>query len=153
MSFQRFKICNNWHYHMNKCQISNFMLSIKTIPHKDYLQWIFTLTTIFYQFISHLVDFSSCWCWNMKKGQWVHCQIKLFNSKSLSCVQLFMTSWTEAHQAPLSMEFSRLWVTIPFFRGTFLTQGSNPGLLNGRQILYRLSHEDSGPKDICISVS
>ena len=27
--------------------------------------------------------------------------------KSLSCVQLFMTSWTAAHQAPLSMGFAR----------------------------------------------
>ena len=27
--------------------------------------------------------------------------------KSLRCVQLFVTSWTVAHQAPPSMEFSR----------------------------------------------
>ena len=27
--------------------------------------------------------------------------------KSLSCVQLFVTPWTVAHQAPLSMRFSR----------------------------------------------
>ena len=27
--------------------------------------------------------------------------------QSLSCVQLFATSWIRAHQAPLSMEFSR----------------------------------------------
>ena len=27
--------------------------------------------------------------------------------KSLSCVQLFATPWTVAHQAPLSMRFSR----------------------------------------------
>ena len=35
----------------------------------------------------------------------------------LSCVQLFATPWTIAHQAPLSMEFSRQrileWVAIP----------------------------------------
>ena len=45
------------------------------------------------------------------------------------------------------------WVTHALLQGTFLTQGSNPGLLHGRQILYCLSHKDSGPKDICISVS
>ena len=28
-------------------------------------------------------------------------------AKSLSCVQLFAILWTVAHQAPLSMEFSR----------------------------------------------
>ena len=28
-------------------------------------------------------------------------------AQSLSCVQLSVTPWTEAHQAPLSVEFSR----------------------------------------------
>ena len=45
---------------------------------------------------------------------------------TLSCVQLFATPWTVAHQAPLSVEFSRWvleWVVIPFSRG------SNPCLL------------------------
>ena len=34
----------------------------------------------------------------------------------LSCVQLFATSWTGAHQAPLSVEFSRqeCWGGLPF---------------------------------------
>ena len=35
------------------------------------------------------------------------------------------------------------WVAIPFFRGTFLTQGSNPGLLHCRKILYCLSYQES----------
>ena len=33
------------------------------------------------------------------------------------------------------------WVAIPFSRGIFPTQGSNPGLLHCRQILYHLSHQ------------
>ena len=35
---------------------------------------------------------------------------------SLSCVQLFVTPWTVARQAPLSMEFSRqeYWSGLPF---------------------------------------
>ena len=35
---------------------------------------------------------------------------------SLSCVQLFVTAWTIAHQAPLSMRFSRqeYWSGLPF---------------------------------------
>ena len=35
--------------------------------------------------------------------------------KSLSCVQLFATPWTVAHQAPPSMEFSRqeYWSGLP----------------------------------------
>ena len=34
----------------------------------------------------------------------------------LSCVQLFATSWTIGHQAPLSMRFSRqgYWSGLPF---------------------------------------
>ena len=35
------------------------------------------------------------------------------------------------------------WVAIPFSRGVFLTQGSNPGLLQCRQILHHLSHQGS----------
>ena len=36
--------------------------------------------------------------------------------KSLSCVQLFVTPWTVAHQAPLSRGFSRqeYWSGLPF---------------------------------------
>ena len=36
--------------------------------------------------------------------------------KSLSCVRLFVTPWTVAHQAPLSMGFSRqeYWSRLPF---------------------------------------
>ena len=44
-------------------------------------------------------------------------------AKSLSCVQLFLTPWTEAHQAPLSREFSRqeCWSVL-----TFPTPGDLP---------------------------
>jgi len=43
------------------------------------------------------------------------------------------------------MEEARIleWVAIPFSRGIFSTQGSNPGLLNFRWILYHLSHQGS----------
>ena len=50
--------------------------------------------------------------------------------RSFSCVPLFATPWTVAYQAPLSMRFSQArileWATIPFSRGVFPTQGSNP---------------------------
>ena len=35
------------------------------------------------------------------------------------------------------------WVAFPFSRGVFPTQGSDPGLLHCRQILYQLSHKGS----------
>ena len=43
-------------------------------------------------------------------------------------VQLFATPWTEAHQAPLSMEFSRQenWVAISSSRGSFPPRDQTP---------------------------
>ena len=35
------------------------------------------------------------------------------------------------------------WVAFPFFRGIFVTQGSNPGLPHYRPIFYHLSHGGS----------
>ena len=34
------------------------------------------------------------------------------------------------------------WIAIPFSRGIFLTQGSNPGLLHCRRTLYHLSYRE-----------
>ena len=57
-----------------------------------------------------------------------------------------MTPRTAAHQVPLSMGFSRQqhWNGLPFPSpvGSFPTQGSNPGILHCRQILYHLSHRN-----------
>ena len=67
-------------------------------------------------------------------------------AQSLSRVQLFVTPWTLAQQAPLSMEFSRqeYWSGLPFLlQGIFLTQGLSLGLLHRRQILYHLGHQGS----------
>ena len=44
-----------------------------------------------------------------------------------SCVRLFATLWTVAHQAALSMGFSRQGCHT-LLQGIFLTQGSNPCL-------------------------
>ena len=49
------------------------------------------------------ISFSNAWKWKVKV-------------KSLSCVRLLVTPWTAAHQAPLSMGFSRqeYWSGVPF---------------------------------------
>ena len=56
----------------------------------------------------------------------------------LSCVQLFATSWTVVHQAPLSWQ--EYWSGLPFLlQGIFLTQGLKPCLCSsciGKWILY-----------------
>ena len=62
----------------------------------------------------------------------------------LSHVWLFVTQWTVALQAPLSMGFSGKNTGLGFhslLQGIFPTQGLNPGLLHCRQILYPLSHQ------------
>ena len=68
------------------------------------------------------------------------------NVKSLSRVRLFATPQTVAYQAPQSMEFSRqeYWSGLPFpSPGIFPTQGLNPVLPHGRQMLYCLSRQGS----------
>ena len=62
------------------------------------------------------------------------------------CLQLFVTPWTVALQAFLSMGFSGKNTGLgshSLLQGIFTTQGSNLGLLDHRQILYRLSHQGS----------
>ena len=51
--------------------------------------------------------------------------------KSLSCVRLFVTPWTVAYQAPLSMGFSRqeYWSGLPF-----------PSQLRRQHALVKLAH-------------
>ena len=63
--------------------------------------------------------------------------------KSLSCVRLFVTPWTLAHQAPLSWDFPGKSTGVGcrfLLQGMFLTQGSNLGLPHCRHRLYSLSH-------------
>ena len=62
---------------------------------------------------------------------------------SFSHVQLFATLWTVAHQAPLSMGFSRqeYWSELPFpSPGDLSNPGIKPESLTshciGRQVLY-----------------
>ena len=53
---------------------------------------------------------------------------------------------TVAPQAPLSMGFSRQNIGVGchfLLQRIFPTQGSNPGLLHYRQILYQLSYQKS----------
>ena len=60
--------------------------------------------------------------------------------KSLTHVWLFVTPWTIQ-----SMEFSRPEgvSSLSLLQGIFPTQGSKPGLLHCRKILYQLRHQGS----------
>ena len=59
------------------------------------------------------ISFSNAWKWKVKM-------------KSLSSVQLFVTPWTAAYQAPLSMGFSRqeYWSRVPFPNGLQISLSS-----------------------------
>ena len=71
------------------------------------------------------------------KGKWVSVRCSII-------FWLFLTPWTVACQAPLSIGFSRKNTAVGshfFLQGIFLAQESNVGLLHYRQILYCLSHQ------------
>ena len=52
---------------------------------------------------------------NLWANRYIHIYVRVC-AQSLSCVQLFVTPWTVAYQAPLSMELSRqeYWSGLPF---------------------------------------
>ena len=65
---------------------------------------------------------------------------------SLSCVRLFASPWTAAHQAPLSTgilqaSIAMEWVAMPFSRGPSQPGNLTQGLSHCRGILYCLSHK------------
>ena len=67
------------------------------------------------------------------------------SAQSFSCVRLFATPWTVAHQAPLSLGFFKqdYCTGVPLLKRIFLTQELNvhlPCLQHYRRILYPLSH-------------
>ena len=65
---------------------------------------------------------------------------------SLSCVRLFVTLWTVAARllCPWKSPGKNTGVGChSLLHVIFLTQGSNPGLLHCRQILYHLSYQGS----------
>ena len=47
---------------------------------------------------------------------WLLVCLHVLQAQSLSCVQFFATTWTVAHQGPLSLGFSRqeYWSGLPF---------------------------------------
>ena len=60
-------------------------------------------------------------------------------TQSLSGVQLFVTLWTVAHQAPCPQNFPGKNTGVGYhflLQGIFPTQGLNLGLLHYRRILY-----------------
>ena len=94
--------------------------------------------------------------WNSYKATIKSCKVYLLcvneYAYSHNHIRLFATPRTAAHQAPLSMGFSRreYWSGLPFpSQGIFSTQGSNLGLLHCQWVLYQLSHQGSPNEYAC----
>ena len=97
-----------------------------------------------------------CWCPKTNNGQWqTFYQLCLLHWLPLccamlspfSCVWLFVTPWTVACQAPLSMGFSRQrileWVVGSFSRGSSQPRDRTWVSCLGTRVLYCLSHQGS----------
>ena len=79
-------------------------------------------------------------------NKWVICAM-------VSRVQLFTTLWNVAHQAPLSMEFSRpeYWNGLPCpSPGDLPNPGRKPGFPTLQADLDHLSHQESPSKEVFI---
>ena len=79
--------------------------------------------------------FSSC---SLSVIGWCHQHIWSDKWKSLSHVWFFVTPWN-IESMDFSIDYGMGSLTL--LQGIFLTQGSNPGLLHCRQILYQPSHK------------
>ena len=68
-------------------------------------------------------------CWDLSEAKW--------KWMSLSCVWLVAAPYSPWNSPGQNTGVGSLCL----LKGIFLTQGSNPGLLHCRQILYQLSHK------------
>ena len=85
------------------------------------------------------VSYAVIYVWNLKQNDTKESEKR----SSLSCIQLFVTPWTVAHQAPLTGGFSRQksWSGLPCpSPGALPDPGIEAGLPPRRQVLYLLSH-------------
>ena len=76
--------------------------------------------------------------------------------KLLSHVRLFATPWTVAYRLLLPWDFPGKSTGVDchfLLQGIFSTQGSNPGLLHCRQMLYHLSHQGSFFLELSVQLS
>ena len=77
------------------------------------------------------IDSFELWCWRrLLRVPWTERKSNQSILKELSPVRLFVSPWTVAHQAPLSMGFSRqeYWSGLPFpSAGDLPNAGIEPG--------------------------
>ena len=131
---------------LSSCQWSLLIDLINMSSSYSYLIfWVYAILWICLSFLNFFLSASSL---TLHCPDFLHSVFSaLSHSPTKLCLLLSRgrfcaTPWTVAQQAPPSMEFSRqeYWSGLPFL---LLTQGSNPGILHFRQLLYHLSHQES----------
>ena len=125
--------------------------SAKYRHNNNLCQW-FTVVFLF----SHNLLYTSRGAWQAMVHEVAKSWTQLSNWAHISNTSYHTTlktsPWTVAHQAPLSMNSPGKNTGVgshSLFQWIFLTQGSNPGLLHCRQILYCLSYQGS-PKQFLL---
>ena len=117
---------------------------------------------MYFKYRNTMVLIPTCWLYLFQKKQFpeitslrrtggkrVGCMLSHFN-----CVGLFMTLWTVACQAPLSVGFSTRilqWIAMPSSRGSFRPRDStNVSYVSciDRWVLYHYCHLESPGKEL-----
>ena len=86
-------------------------------------------------------------CWHVKCSTFKASSFRIWNSSTgitSPPLALFVVMLPKAHLTVHSRMSDSRWVgSLSLLQGIFPTQGSNPGLLHCRKILYQLSHQGS----------
>ena len=84
----------------------------------------------FHSLLKSKLDSQAGRYWETGIGIYTLAQCAHVHGQLLSPVQLFVTPWTGAHQAPLSMEFSRpdYWNGLPFSPPGHLSDTGNKAM-------------------------
>ena len=124
--------------------MSSWLPMRKLVNHTHHDSWMVVENSIFYPCIISFLLFLVCVCVYRERIDYIcvyiytcihmytYVYVCVCMLSHFCHVQLFATLWAVAHQASLSMGFSRqeYWVGFhAFLHGIFLTQGSNPCLL------------------------
>ena len=105
---------------LNYSQILYCWASRKVVVHLSSWMWSLSLLNTGILFVFSYVTLHALLWWILLASlfafYWAPPSIWKVKVKSLSCVQLFVTPWTVAYQAPLSMGFPRqeYWSALPF---------------------------------------
>ena len=106
-----------------------------------YTPYALVYNIIFITLFSETLTLASCCFWGIMIKMKVKVKVKATQSCPTRCDSLDFTVHGILQVRILE------WATFPFSQGIFPTQGSNPGLPHGRQILYQLSYKGNNDEN------